>query len=171
MNTDLHVKKRSHPKSEKDKTPTTWLNDKVEENDKNQYEEMDLTLPQRKTSNEFVDYTFDYLKDDQKALTAVVMKKVKEFMTINDLGSFVPLRMTVMGAGGSGKSVVINTVVTLMRKMFGKNRVAMVAAPTGTAAFNVGGETMHHLTLSAPRSSDYRPHQLRSNKKKKKKTP
>jgi predicted GTPase len=48
--------------------------------------------------------------------------------------------MTIMGAAGTGKSVLINTLVTVLRVMFDDNDVVHVAAPTGTAAFNVGGE-------------------------------
>ena len=39
----------------------------------------------------------------------------------------------------------MNTIVTLLRKMFNNNDVIKVCAPTGTAAFNAGGETVHHL--------------------------
>ena len=63
--------------------------------------------------------------------------------------------MTVLEAGGSGKCVVINTIVSLMRKMFKYDGVVRVAAPTGTAAFNVGGETFHHLTGSKPTNTQY----------------
>ena len=142
---------------------------KIKEHEENQAEDDSPTFPRRKNKDGFVDYTFDYLKDDQKELSAIVIQKIKEFMTCKDLQSFKPLRMTVMGAGGSGKSVVINTLVTLMRKMFTMNKVAMVAAPTGTSAFNVGGETLHHLTASAVTKGEYKPHQLRSNKNKRKK--
>jgi hypothetical protein len=50
-----------------------------------------------------------------------------------------PLRMTVLGCAGSGKSVLINTLVGCIRKMF--NNSVFVTAPTGAAAYNVGGQT------------------------------
>lgn len=53
--------------------------------------------------------------------------------------------MIVRGAGGSGKSVLLNTLVSTMRKMFQCNNVVNVVAPTGGAAFGVGGETWHSL--------------------------
>jgi hypothetical protein len=59
--------------------------------------------------------------------------------------AFEPLRLTIVGAAGTGKSVLINTLVSVLRRMFGDNDVVHVAAPTGTAAFNVGGETLHRL--------------------------
>jgi hypothetical protein len=43
--------------------------------------------------------------------------------------------MTIMGAARTEKSVLIN----MLRVMFDDNDVVHVAAPTGTAAFNVGG--------------------------------
>ena len=55
------------------------------------------------------------LYPDQKQVVGKVMDKLLEWLTCDDLGNFKPLRMTINGAGGSGKSVVINTIVSLMR--------------------------------------------------------
>jgi ATP-dependent DNA helicase PIF1 len=55
---------------------------------------------------------------------------------------FKPLRMTIMGCAGTGKSVLINTVVAYIRRIQ-KNYSFIVAAPTGAAAHNVGGQTIH----------------------------
>ncbi len=46
--------------------------------------------------------------------------------------------MTVIGCAGTGKSVLINTLVACIRKMFKKNDSVLVAAPTGAAAYNIG---------------------------------
>ncbi len=51
--------------------------------------------------------------------------------------------MTVMGCGGTGKSVLINTLVSCIRKIFNDNNSVFVTAPTAAAAFNVGGSTIH----------------------------
>jgi ATP-dependent DNA helicase PIF1 len=51
--------------------------------------------------------------------------------------------MTVMGCGGTGKSVLINTLVTCIRTIFQDNNSVFVTAPTGAAAYNVGGTTIH----------------------------
>ena len=53
--------------------------------------------------------------------------------------------MTINGPGGSGKSVLIQTIIAVLRTLFNTNNVALVAAPTGSAAFNVNGETLHRL--------------------------
>jgi hypothetical protein len=68
--------------------------------------------------------------------------------------------MIINGSGGSGKSVVINTIVTVMRKMFNINGVVKVAAPTGTAAFNVHGETLHHLFGMGISGEEYKPNAM-----------
>lgn len=86
-------------------------------------------------------------------------------MECDDLSKFKPLRMTINGAGGSGKSVVINTIVALMRKMFQINDVVKVAAPTGTAAFNVKGETLHHLCCNKVSRSHYKPNTMSKEKR------
>ena len=63
----------------------------------------------------------------------------------NEQKNFKPLRMTVMGQGGTGKSRLINTLVSVIRTMFENNDSVHVAAPTGAAAFSVGGQTLHRL--------------------------
>jgi hypothetical protein len=49
-----------------------------------------------------------------------------------------PLRLTVLGCGGTGKSVLINTLVGCIRSVFQDNNSVFV-----TAAYNVGGSTIH----------------------------
>ena len=55
-----------------------------------------------------------------------------------------PLRMVVSGTAGTGKSYLIQCLL--------KDRLC-VAAPTGVAAFNVDGYTLHSL-LSLPVKGD-----------------
>ena len=45
---------------------------------------------------------------------------------------------------GSGKSSVVNTLVTCVRRMFGYKNVIQIYAPTGGAAANAGGRTIHN---------------------------
>jgi hypothetical protein len=52
---------------------------------------------------------------------------------------FVPLRLTVRGATGMGKSFIIKTIVSYMRRMFDDNDMVHVLAPTGMATLNVLG--------------------------------
>ena len=60
-----------------------------------------------------------------------------------------PLRMIVSGTAGTGKSYWIHCL-----RLFLNSRVR-VAAPTGVAAFNIEGHTLHSL-LSLPVKGDYK---------------
>jgi hypothetical protein len=74
--------------------------------------------------------------------------KIREWMEWeagDEKSKFVPLRLIVCGAAGTGKSFIINTIVSYMRRMFDDNDVVHVVAPTGMAAFNVLGETLHRF--------------------------
>ena len=60
-----------------------------------------------------------------------------------------PLRLIVSGTAGTGKSYLINCLRLLL------NHRVHVAAPTGVAAFNIEGQTLHSL-LSLPVKSDFK---------------
>ena len=51
--------------------------------------------------------------------------------------------MTIVGAAGTGKSYVINMLVTLIRQLTNINDSVIVCGPTGAAAFNINGKTLH----------------------------
>ena len=59
--------------------------------------------------------------------------------------NFTPLRMTLCGVAGRGKSTLINTLVTTIKKITGKTNSVYMCGPTGSTAFNAGGETCHLL--------------------------
>ena len=81
----------------------------------------------------------------------MVLHKLKEWTEYkNDCtnnGTFKPLQMTVQGPGGTGKSLVINGIVAAVEKLFLGAKVTEVVAPTGSAAYNVGGKTFHSTFL------------------------
>ena len=60
-----------------------------------------------------------------------------------------PLRMIISGTAGTGKSYLIHCLRLLLQE-----RVC-VAAPTGVAALNIAGHTLHSL-LSLPTKSDFK---------------
>ena len=60
-----------------------------------------------------------------------------------------PLRMIVSGTAGTGKSYLIQCLKQLLRDTL------RVTAPTGVAAFNVDGYTLHSL-LSLPVKGDFK---------------
>ena len=54
--------------------------------------------------------------------------------------------MFVSGVGGTGKSFLIQTIKALVNNIWPSNDLTCaIAAPTGLAAFNVGGVTIHRL--------------------------
>ena len=54
--------------------------------------------------------------------------------------------MFISGVGGTGKSFLIEALKLLVGKIWpSKNITVAVAVPTGLAAFNVGGLTIHRL--------------------------
>ena len=57
-----------------------------------------------------------------------------------------PLRLFVSGVGGTGKSFLIEAIKALVNSLWtSEGLLCAVAAPTGLAAFNVGGITIHRL--------------------------
>jgi len=95
-----------------------------------------------------MDLKLENLNEDQFKVAYIILRKIKEWVELlkyPEAGRkhFKPLRMTVLGCAGTGKSVLINTVVGYIRKIFQINNSVLIAAPTGAAAHNVGGQTMH----------------------------
>ena len=118
---------------------------KVAEHNENKQKEM--IIPKDKDRNE---YEQRNLTDEQFEIAFVVLDKIREWLDIaihgkKDNCEFKPLRLTVMGQAGTGKTVLINTLVTVIRKMFGLNNTVHVATPTGSSAFSVQGQTLHRL--------------------------
>ena len=59
-----------------------------------------------------------------------------------------PLHMFVSGVGGTGKSFLIKTIRALVTQVWHNEKDSLlcaISAPTGLAAFNVGGVTIHRL--------------------------
>lgn len=108
------------------------------------------SIPYIPKRDDGTDYELRHLTDAQKVVAFMILDKIKEWLQCTDFSTFEPLRCTLDGKGGTGKSVVINTVVSVIRRATFKNDTVAVAAPTGTAAFNVNGVTVHSLTSQSP---------------------
>ena len=110
----------------------------------------DLLIPQRMTQqHKLEDYSIDTCREDQKEVLAYILQYFKTWYesdkTTDSARAFTPLRMTLCGVAGSGKSTLINTLVTIIRKVTQMTNSVYVCGPTGLAAFNAGGETCHWL--------------------------
>jgi hypothetical protein len=65
---------------------------------------------------------------------------------LDAIPDFEPLRKTVIGASGTEKNFIIYSIVNVVIRKLGYNKVVHVAAPTVTTAFNVQGETIHRFS-------------------------
>ena len=98
---------------------------------------------------EVTNITIDHVNDDQLDVILLVVENIKKWIESakgtnkKDAKEYKPLRMTVRGAAGSGKSFFIKALANTVREMFGDKNAVHISAPTGTAAHNVGGETIH----------------------------
>jgi AAA domain len=99
-----------------------------------------LDIPKRTDGSE---YSIGDLADDQKQALAVAVDHLKKYCKCDLQNENTTMRLTVSGVAGSGKSTWINTYVSLVRRLFNNNDTVGVYGPTGSAAFNAGGETIN----------------------------
>ncbi len=95
------------------------------------------------------------LYTDQQYIAFKILSKIEEWLTCDDFSTFEPLRCVINGQGGTGKSVLLNTLVSTIRQCLGENNVVLVAAPTGTAAYNVNGTTLHNMIGQGTLDGEY----------------
>ena len=102
-------------------------------------------LALRLSSHSYEDATIwsDDLASDQKEIVLRIMSKLKEWLEWDGVTSFQPLRLTVTGKPGTGKSVIIKTFQSICYHMFHTHDCVQVCVPTGGAAYNTGGQTCH----------------------------
>jgi hypothetical protein len=129
---------------------SVWLEQTIAQFDMEEDNSEELKIPKRlNQEHKYEEYSIDACSKDQKKAMAYILQHLK---TWNKLAktpelqeTFKPLRMTLSGVAGSGKSTLINTLVTAIRKITGKTNSVYVVGPTGSAAFNAGGVTCHRL--------------------------
>ena len=104
-----------------------------------------LHIPLHKDNT--TEYSIKDLNPAQQAVVICALDTIIKFL--NNDPDYKPFRATVVGSGGTGKSFVINTLISLVRKYTQCNNSVKVAAPSGGAAYNVQGCTLHRcLSLS-----------------------
>ena len=100
----------------------------------------DIVIP---TQRDGQPYNIDQMSDEQQKIVYAAVDTVIKFL--NNDPSYKPMRATIMGGGGTGKSFIINTIIGMVRSLTSSNDTVQVAAPSGAAAFNVQGSTIHNL--------------------------
>jgi hypothetical protein len=96
----------------------------------------------------------------QADIVYTVMRKFIEWVEYpihqshGDCKPFEPLQMTVNGPGGTGKSFVIKVLRSVIESIVPETFVSVVTAPTGAAAYNVGGTTCHSFFKVNVRNTD-----------------
>ncbi len=99
-----------------------------------------IQIPAQKDES---DYTLDALSEQQQAVVLASIDTIVKFL--NNDTKYKPLRAIVMGCDGTGKSFIINTIISIVQKMTQQNDTIQVGVPTGAATVNVQGSTLHRL--------------------------
>ena len=123
----------------------SWLYRKIDENAETMKHDSGLDLPLKSNGDNF---HLSELMDDQREAAIYILQAIKKYY--NRDPSFKPIRMTLMGKAGSGKTFFVKTMITAVRQMFGYRRAALVCAPTGAAAFVSGGLTIQKMCGMTP---------------------
>ena len=152
---------QKHTLHTNDTQPEVWLPTTIQQDSQNTSSSFEMLMLPKNSAGQC--YTITSLYADQQFILYKILQKVHEWLYSDNLETFIPLRCTIMGQGGSGKSVLLNTITSVMRRLFQRNDVIKVACPTGTAAFNANGETLHRLTLQGI-GSEYKPNTLPQSK-------
>ena len=86
--------------------------------------------------------------DEQRFQIALVLQTIGAW--VGGCAGCRPLRLLTSGAAGTGKSFVIHALTELVRKLLGFPGAAMVYAPTGVAAFQLGRGSAGRIPLQPP---------------------
>ena len=117
----------------------------------NDVQEMQANSDDR--DNFTLDQRIQMLNADQERIFTQVSNHLQhQYKHDNKLcncSEFRPLHMFISGVGGTGKSFLIQTIKEQVATIWATKKhdslTCAVAAPTGLAAFNVGGVTIHRL--------------------------
>lgn len=77
----------------------------------------------------------------QRVILYNVISTIKHWM--NKSPEYKPFHRIVSGGAGTGKSFLIHQITTIIRRMFNCTDTVETVAFTGSAAYNIGGTTLH----------------------------
>jgi ribosome biogenesis GTPase A len=90
-----------------------YTNDTADQNNNNKIRALDIPV-----WTDGSEYSIDNLQEDQKQAMAVVIQYIKKYCEGDLEKHNITMQLTVTGVAGSGKSTWINTLVTLVRRLF-----------------------------------------------------
>ncbi|KAI3992758.1 hypothetical protein MKX01_021719 [Papaver californicum] len=103
---------------------------------------------QEEHSNTGPNISLTILSNQQLGALDLVMHAMRERSTIH---------LIICGGAGTGKSTLINAIVSSTRELIGNDKAVRIMVPTGVGAFNIGGATIHHeLSITADRNQSYK---------------
>ena len=123
-----------------------WIDTAKLEYEQHQYNQK--ILPKKSDNSSYILEDIEN-NNEQSNIVYSVIQKIKEWIEFEKMNTndsekkFEPLYITVQGAGGTGKSRTINVIITMIEQIFPTEKVTVVSAPTGAAAYNIGGSTCH----------------------------
>ena len=132
--------RKQYPDRDPEKMDGSWLETKIHEyrmEESSTVQAADLRIPKKLNSDgEEEDFTIEGCNEAQKEVLYIILSKLKEYMEFqgipgNQGKKFVPLRMTIMGEAGTGKSHLIKTITSIVRRMFEENDAVHITGPTG----------------------------------------
>ena len=100
-----------------------------------------LAMTSKRMSDDNFEEAIHKLNKEQRQ----VFDFVKKNLTVDSGGSVTspPFHLYVSGAGGTGKSFVIDVIAEFVRRATQHPKSVLISAPTGVASFNVNGVTLH----------------------------
>ena len=112
----------------------TWLMKQIDEYGNKNNNTENVIIPKQWNGSK---YLLNELSIEQSEIVFQVLYKIVEWLEfptrhkINMSTTFEPLRMTVVGAAGTGKSYLINTLISSVRTLTGIHDSVIVTGPTG----------------------------------------
>ena len=88
-------------------------------------------------------YDVENMSDKQRTIVYAVVDTVIKFL--NNGPKYRPMRANVIGCGGTGKSFIVNTIISMVRKLTCSIGTVHIAVSSGATTFNVQGSTIHNL--------------------------
>ena len=95
----------------------------------------------RDTDGKECHYKIENLTADQKDIMAYVMHGIKRWLECDP--EFKGIQMIINGKGGTGKTVLLKTITSVVRNMFQSKSAVVVSGPTGACSCHAGGKTDH----------------------------